>query len=192
MTNEQPRPQGFSLKKPGGEKPWGRGWTNEPTIKKSIQPHFRRKCDILNISLSHKMMSVIFPLMQRLTVISNEHDDSLDQCTFSMDMLLNLKTSNGISLRADTLNVGRPSLHLFFVMKEKQHISQQPKGQKASLVSMTTTCMFLFQSWVKQLIIGKEGKKETKHFVSVPGMKYTPFLHINEVRCLASNSQWKK
>ena len=117
-------------------------------------------------------------------------------------MLLNLKTSNGNSLRADTLNVGRPwpqakqyQLHLFFfVMKEKQHISQQPKGQKANLVSMTTTCMFFFffQSWVKQLIIGKEGKKETKYFVSVPGMKYTPFLHIKEVGCLASNIQWQK
>lgn len=26
-----------------------------------------------------------------------------------------------------------------------------------------------FQTWVKQLIIGKQGKKETKYFVSVPG-----------------------
>lgn len=52
--------------------------------------------------------------------------------------------------------------------------------------------VFFFQSWVKEVIIGIEGKKETKYFVSVPGMKYTPFLHIKEVRCLASNSQWKK
>ena len=53
---------------------------------KSFLPHRQRKCDILNISLSHKVMLVIFPLVQRITVISNEHDGSLDQCTYSMDV----------------------------------------------------------------------------------------------------------
>jgi len=46
-------------------------------------------------------------------------------------MLVNLKTSNNSSC-------------IFFVMKEKQHVSQKPKGQKANLVSMTTTCMSFF------------------------------------------------
>ena len=128
---------------------------NEPTMGKSFLPHLCRKCDILNISLNYKVMSVIFPLMQRITVISNEHDGSLDQCTYSMNVG-DLKTSNNSSC-------------IFFVMGEKQHVSQKPKGQKASLTSMTTTCMSFFQTWVNQLIIGKQGKKETKYFVSVPG-----------------------
>ena len=43
---------------------------HEPTMEKSIQPHFRR-------------ILVIFPLMQRITVISNEHDGSLHQHDFT-------------------------------------------------------------------------------------------------------------
>ena len=75
-------------------------------------------------------MLVVFPLVQRITVISNGHDGSLDQCTYSMDVG-DLKTSNNSSC-------------IFFVMKGKQHVSLQPKGQKANLASMTTTCMPFF------------------------------------------------
>lgn len=94
-------------------------------------------------------------------------------------MLVNLKTSNNGSC-------------IFFCHERKATRFITAKGAKGQSRFHDHQMHAFFQSWVKQLIIGKQSKKEMKYFVSIHGMKYTPFLHIKEVSCLTSNSQWKK
>ena len=53
-------------------------------------------------------------------------------------------------------------------MKGKQHVSRQPKGQKGQSRFHDHNMYVFFQLWVKQLIFGKQSKKETKYFISVP------------------------
>ena len=95
-------------------------------------------------------------------------------------MLVNLKTSNNFIVAAS-----------FFVMKGKQRFTTA-KGAKGQSRFHNHHMHAFFQSWVKQRIIGKQSKKEMKYFVSIHGMKYTPFLHIKEVSCLTSKGQWKE
>ena len=94
-------------------------------------------------------------------------------------MLMNLKTSNNGSC-------------IFFCYERKATCFITAKGTTGQSRFHDHHMHAFFQSWVKQLIIGKQGKKETKYFVSIHGMKYPPFLHIKEVTCLTSNGQWKK
>ena len=94
-------------------------------------------------------------------------------------MWVNLKTSNNISC-------------IIFCHERKATRFITAKGATGQSRFHDHHMHAFFQSWVKQLIIGKQGKKETKYFVSIHGMKYPPFLHIKEVTCLTSNGQWKK
>lgn len=94
-------------------------------------------------------------------------------------MLVNLKTSNNCSC-------------IFFCHEWKATRFTTAKGAKGQSRFHNHHMHAFFQSWVKQRIIGKQSKKETKYFVSIHGMKYTPFLHIKEVSCLTSKGQWKE
>lgn len=94
-------------------------------------------------------------------------------------MLVNLKTSNNCSC-------------IFFCHERKATHFTTAKGAKGQSRFHNHHMHAFFQSWVKQRIIGKQSKKETKYFVSIHGMKYTPFLHIKEVSCLTSKDQWKE
>ena len=94
-------------------------------------------------------------------------------------MLVNLKTSNNGSC-------------IFFCHEWKATRFTTAKGAKGQSRFHNHHMHAFFQSWVKQRIIGKQSKKETKYFVSIHGMKYTPFLHIKEVSCLTSKDQWKE
>lgn len=94
-------------------------------------------------------------------------------------MLVNLKTSNNCSC-------------IVFCHERKATRFTTAKGAKGQSRFHNHHMHAFFQSWVKQRIIGKQSKKETKYFVSIHGMKYTPFLHIKEVSCLTSKGQWKE
>ena len=94
-------------------------------------------------------------------------------------MLVNLKTSH-------------KSAASFFCHERKATCFITTKGAKGQSRFHDHHMHAFFQSWVKQRIIGKQSKKETKYFVSIHGMKYTPFLHIKEVSCLTSKGQWKE
>ena len=106
-------------------------------------------------------------------------------------MLVNLKTSNN-NCYYNYYNYYNYCSFIFFCHEWKATRFTTAKGAKGQSRFHNHHMHAFFQSWVKQRIIGKQSKKETKYFVSIHGMKYTPFLHIKEVSCLTSKGQWKE